>query len=140
MSNAKGDRYERDLEEELRGVGFATLRAPGSGGGGQQDRPDVAAFKCTTWIGAPDITSYVRAFALELKAGDFPFYLSESEIAALKRWADDAGAISLVGVKPDLRSHAGPRYYKPDSLERTDSGNYVVRESTEWRGFGELFA
>ena len=67
-SNAKGDRRERELVNDLDGAGFAVMRAPASGSATERELPDVLAGDGETF------------YAIEAKssAGD-PVYLSSPE-------------------------------------------------------------
>ena len=89
-SNAKGDRRERELVNELDGAGFAVMRAPASGSATERELPDVLAGDGETF------------YAIEAKssAGD-PVYLSGEEIEALVYFSRNFGAKPRVAVRFD---------------------------------------
>jgi len=108
-----GDTYERELCNIFRDAGWHAQRAGSSGGGTTADLPDVT------------IARNGKAFAVENKtvAGDETYiYVDESEVRALKRYADAYGMIPLIsgrwkGVKEF-------HLWVPERMERTDSGTY----------------
>jgi len=116
MSNAKGDRRERELVNLLDDAGFAVMRAPASGSATERELPDVLA-------GNGD-----RFFAIEAKssAGD-PIYLDGEEVFALVYFSRNFGAKPRVGVRFD---HEDWYFFHPDDLHRTDGGNYRVKRET----------
>jgi len=113
MSNAKGDRRERELVNRLDESGFAVMRAPASGSATARDLPDVLA------------GDGEQFYAIEAKssAGD-PIYLDGEEVAALVYFARNFGATPRVGVRFD---HEDWYFFHPDDLYTTDGGNYRVK-------------
>lgn len=116
MSNAKGDRRERELVNELDDAGFAVMRAPASGSATDRELPDVLAGDGETF------------YAIEAKssAGD-PIYLDGEEIEALVYFARNFGAKPRVGVRFDREDWY---FFHPHELYRTDGGNYRVKLGT----------
>ena len=113
MSNAKGDRRERELVNKLDSAGFAVMRAPASGSATDRELPDVLA-------GDGD-----RFYAIEAKssAGD-PIYLDGEEVTALVYFARNFGANPRIGVRFD---HEDWYFFHPEELHTTDGGNYRVK-------------
>lgn len=116
MSNAKGDRRERELVNLLDDAGFAVMRAPASGSATTRELPDVLA-------GNGD-----EFYAIEAKssAGD-PIYLDGDEVFALVYFSRNFGAKPRVGVRFDRE---GWYFFHPDDLYQTDGGNYRVKKET----------
>jgi len=115
-SNAKGDRRERELVNELDGAGFAVMRAPASGSATERELPDVLAGDGETF------------YAVEAKssAGD-PIYLTGEEIEALVYFARNFGAKPRVAVRFDREDWY---FFHPGDLYTTDGGNYRVKKET----------
>ena len=127
MSNAKGDRRERELVNLLDEAGFAVMRAPASGSATTRELPDVLA-------GDGD-----EFYAIEAKssAGD-PIYLDGEEVYALVYFSRNFGAKPRVGARFD---HENWYFFHPDDLYQTDGGNYRVKKETalaEGTDFEEL--
>jgi Holliday junction resolvase len=116
MSNAKGDRRERELVNRLDEAGFAVMRAPASGSATERELPDVLA------------GNGERFYAIEAKssAGD-PIYLDGEEVYALVYFAQNFGATPRIGVRFD---HEDWYFFHPDDLHQTDGGNYRVKRET----------
>jgi len=116
MSNAKGDRRERELVNKLDDAGFAVMRAPASGSATDRELPDVLAGNGEVF------------YAIEAKssAGD-PIYLDGEEVYALVYFARNFGAKPRVGVRFDREDWY---FFHPDDLYRTDGGNYRVKLET----------
>ena len=116
MSNAKGDRRERELVNELDAVGFAVLRAPASGSATERNLPDVLA---------GDGESF---YAIEAKssAGE-PIYLSGEEVEALVYFAQNFGAKPRIAARFDREAWY---FFHPSDLHYTDGGNYRVKKET----------
>lgn len=114
MSNAKGDRTERELVRRLDETGFAVMRAPASGSSTSRELPDVLA-------GNGDVF-----YAIEAKSssGD-PIYLTGEEIESLTYFAQNFGAKPRVGVRFDREDWA---FFHPDELHWTDGGNLRVKK------------
>ena len=114
MSNAKGDRRERELVNKLDEAGYAVMRAPASGSATERELPDVLA-------GNGD-----RFYAIEAKssAGD-PIYLENEEVYALVYFSRNFGAKPRVGVRFDREDWY---IFHPDDLYQTDGGNYRVKK------------
>jgi Holliday junction resolvase len=116
MSNAKGDRRERELVNELDERGFAVMRAPASGSATDRELPDVLA-------GDGD-----RFYAIEAKSSaGRPVYLDGEEVEALVYFSQNFGAKPRVGVRFDRESW---RFFHPADLHVTDGGNYRVKKET----------
>ena len=113
MSNAKGDRRERELVNKLDEAGFAVMRAPASGSATDRDLPDVLAGNSE------------RFYAVEAKssAGD-PIYLDGGEVAALVYFSQNFGARPRIGVRFDREDWY---FFHPEELYTTDGGNYRVK-------------
>ncbi|MFT4923810.1 MAG: Holliday junction resolvase [Haloarculaceae archaeon] len=116
MSNAKGDRRERELVNKLDEAGFAVMRAPASGSATERDLPDVLA------------GDGEKFYAIEAKssAGD-PIYLEGGEVESLLYFAQNFGARARVGVRFD---HEDWYFFHPTDLYTTDGGNYRVKRET----------
>jgi Holliday junction resolvase len=116
MSNAKGDRRERELVNRLDEAGFAVMRAPASGSATARELPDVLA-------GDGEVF-----YAIEAKssAGD-PIYLDGEEIEALIYFSRNFGAKARVGVRFDREDWY---FFHPGDLYKTDGGNYRVKLET----------
>jgi Holliday junction resolvase len=114
MSNAKGDRRERELVNRLDDAGFAVMRAPASGSATTRELPDVLA-------GDGDVF-----YAIEAKssAGD-PIYLTGEEVEALVYFARNFGAKPRVAVRFDREDWY---FFHPSDLYVTDGGNYRVKK------------
>jgi Holliday junction resolvase len=114
VSNAKGDRRERELVNELDGAGFAVMRAPASGSATERELPDVLA------------GDGERFYAIEAKssAGD-PIYLDGEEVEALVYFARNFGAKPRIGVRFDREDWY---FFHPGDLHETDGGNYRVKK------------
>ena len=113
MSNAKGDRRERELVNKLDEAGFAVMRAPASGSATDRDLPDVLAGNSEQF------------YAVEAKssAGD-PIYLDGAEVAALVYFSQNFGARPRIGVRFDREDWY---FFHPEELYTTDGGNYRVK-------------
>ncbi len=127
MSNAKGDRRERELVNALDGAGFAVMRAPASGSATERDLPDVLAGNGETF------------YAVEAKssAGD-PIYLTGEEVESLVYFSRNFGATPRIGVRFDREDWY---FFHPDDCHTTDGGNYRVKKETalaEGTDFAEL--
>ena len=116
MSNAKGDRRERELVNKLDDAGFAVMRAPASGSATERELPDVLA-------GNGEVFYAVEA---KSSAGD-PIYLDGEEVYALVYFARNFGAKPRVGVRFDREDWY---FFHPDDLYQTDGGNYRVKLET----------
>ena len=116
MSQAKGDRRERELVNLLDEAGFAVMRAPASGSATERELPDVLA-------GDGDVF-----YAIEAKssAGN-PIYLTGEEVEALVYFSRNFGAKPRVGVRFDREDWY---FFHPGDLYRTDGGNYRVKRET----------
>ncbi|MFB6135148.1 MAG: Holliday junction resolvase Hjc [Halobacteriaceae archaeon] len=116
MSNAKGDRRERELVNALDEAGFAVMRAPASGSATERELPDVLAGDGEAF------------YAVEAKssAGD-PIYLTGEEVEALVYFARNFGAKPRVGVRFDREDWY---FFHPGDLYQTDGGNYRVKKET----------
>jgi len=116
MSNAKGDRRERELVNELDEAGFAVMRAPASGSATARELPDVLA------------GDGERFYAIEAKssAGD-PIYLDGEEVEALIYFSRNFGAKARIGVRFDREDWY---FFHPGDLYQTDGGNYRVKRET----------
>ncbi len=114
MSNAKGDRRERELVNLLDDAGFAVMRAPASGSATTRELPDVLA-------GDGD-----DFYAIEAKSssGD-PIYLDGEEVYALVYFSRNFGAKPRIGVRFDREDWY---FFHPDDLHQTDGGNYRVKK------------
>ena len=126
-SNAKGDRRERELVNELDAAGFAVMRAPASGSATERELPDVLA-------GDGD-----NFYAIEAKssAGD-PIYLDGEEVENLVYFAQNFGAKPRIGVRFDREDWY---FFHPADLYTTDAGSYRVKKETalaEGVDFAEL--
>ena len=114
MSNAKGDRRERELVNELDAAGFAVMRAPASGSATERELPDVLAGDGGAF------------YAIEAKssAGD-PIYLTGEEIEALIYFAQNFGARPRVAARFDREDWY---FFHPADLHMTDGGNRRVKK------------
>jgi Holliday junction resolvase len=116
MSNAKGDRRERELVNRLDEAGFAVMRAPASGSATERELPDVLA-------GDGDVF-----YAIEAKSssGD-PIYLTGEEVEALVYFSQNFGAKPKIGVRFDREDWY---FFHPADVHQTDGGNYRVKKET----------
>ncbi|WP_276299288.1 Holliday junction resolvase Hjc [Halorussus lipolyticus] len=116
MSNAKGDRRERELVNRLDEDGFAVMRAPASGSATERELPDVLA-------GDGDVF-----YAIEAKSssGD-PIYLTGEEVEALVYFSQNFGAKPKIGVRFDREDWY---FFHPADVHQTDGGNYRVKKET----------
>ena len=116
MSNAKGDRRERELVNKFDDAEFAVMRAPASGSATERELPDVLA------------GDGERFYAVEAKssAGD-PIYLTGEEVYALVYFSRSFGAKPRIGVRFDRERWY---FFHPDDLHQTDGGNYRVKKET----------
>nr|WP_321111950.1 Holliday junction resolvase Hjc [Halorussus salinisoli] len=114
MSNAKGDRRERELVNRLDEAGFAVMRAPASGSATERELPDVLA-------GDGDVF-----YAIEAKSssGD-PIYLTGEEVEALVYFSQNFGAKPKIGVRFDREDWY---FFHPADVHETDGGNYRVKK------------
>jgi Holliday junction resolvase len=115
-SNAKGDRRERELVNELDERDFAVMRAPASGSATERELPDVLA-------GNGDLF-----YAIEAKSssGD-PIYLTGEEVEALVYFSRNFGASPKIGVRFDREDWY---FFHPADVHQTDGGNYRVKKET----------
>jgi Holliday junction resolvase len=116
MSNAKGDRRERELVNRLDEAGFAVMRAPASGSATERELPDVLA-------GDGD-----AFYAIEAKSssGD-PIYLTGEEVESLVYFSKNFGAKPKIGVRFDREDWF---FFHPADVHQTDGGNYRVKQET----------
>ena len=113
MSNAKGDRRERELVNRLDGAGFAVMRAPASGSATDRELPDVLAGNGDAF------------YAIEAKsAASDKIYLDGEEVYALVYFSRNFGSKPRVGVRFDREDWY---FFHPDDLYTTDGGNYRVK-------------
>lgn len=127
MSQAKGDRRERELVNRLDAAGFAVIRSPASGSATQREQPDVLAGDGDTF------------YAIEAKSssGD-PIYLTGEEVEALVYFARNFGAKARIGVRFDREDWY---FFHPGTLHVTEGGNYRVKKEyalDEGEAFDEL--
>ncbi|WIV66011.1 Holliday junction resolvase Hjc [Natrialbaceae archaeon AArc-T1-2] len=116
MSQAKGDRRERELVNKLDEAGFAVMRAPASGSATDRELPDVLAGDGETF------------YAIEAKSSSGkPIYLDGEEVEALVYFSRNFGAKPRVGVRFDREDWY---FFHPGDLHRTDGGNYRVKRET----------
>ena len=114
MSQAKGDRLERELVNALDAVGFAVMRAPASGSATQRELPDVLAGNGSVF------------YAIEAKASEgAPIYLTGEEVEALVYFSRNFGAKARIGVRFDREDWY---FFHPGELHVTDGGNYRVKK------------
>jgi holliday junction resolvase Hjr len=116
MSQAKGDRRERELVNALDEAGFAVMRAPASGAATERELPDVLA-------GDGEVF-----YAIEAKSSSGnPIYLTGEEVEALTYFARNFGAKPRIGVRFDREDWY---FFHPADLYVTDGGNYRVKKET----------
>ncbi len=114
MSQAKGDRRERELVNLLDEAGFAVMRAPASGAATERELPDVLAGNGETF------------YAIEAKSSSGnPIYLTGEEVEALIYFARNFGAKPRIGVRFDREDWY---FFHPGDLHHTDGGNYRVKK------------
>ncbi|MFC4450843.1 Holliday junction resolvase Hjc [Halorussus aquaticus] len=116
MSNAKGDRRERELVNRLDEAGFAVMRAPASGSATERELPDVLA-------GDGEVFYAVEA---KSSSGD-PIYLTGEEVEALVYFSQNFGAKPKIGVRFDREDWY---FFHPADVYQTDGGNYRVKKET----------
>ncbi len=116
MSNAKGDRRERELVNRLDAAGFAVMRAPASGSATERELPDALAGNGEVF------------YAIEAKSSSGnPIYLTGEEVEALVFFAQNFGAKPRIGVRFDREDWY---FFHPSECHITDSGNYRVKKET----------
>ena len=116
MSNAKGDRRERELVNLLDDAGFAVMRAPASGSATTRELPDVLAGNGESF------------YAIEVKSSaEAPIYLTGTEVEALVYFARNFGAKARVGIRFDREDWY---FFHPGDLYVTDAGSYRVKKET----------
>ncbi|ARS89171.1 Holliday junction resolvase Hjc [Natrarchaeobaculum aegyptiacum] len=116
MSQAKGDRRERELVNALDEAGFAVMRAPASGSATERELPDVLAGNGEDF------------YAIEAKSSSGkPIYLTGEEVEALIYFARNFGAKPRIGVRFDREDWY---FFHPGDLHVTDGGNYRVKKET----------
>jgi Holliday junction resolvase len=116
MSNAKGDRRERELVNRLDAAGFAVMRAPASGSATERELPDALA-------GDGEVF-----YAIEAKSSSGnPIYLTGEEVEALVFFAQNFGAKPRIGVRFDREDWY---FFHPSECHITDGGNYRVKKET----------
>lgn len=136
----KGSATERVLANKVWDMGWATLRAPASGG---RDRPspDIVFIRQTYDVtnGIYKQKDGIEVIALELKdrpSGTVTF--TKKEINELIEWSERAGAKPYIGVKPDLRKHDQWYFDQPSGL--TDSYGFTQKHQESAPGIEELFS
>ncbi|WP_255169488.1 Holliday junction resolvase Hjc [Natrononativus amylolyticus] len=116
MSQAKGDRRERELVNRLDEAGFAVMRAPASGAATERELPDVLA------------GDGERFYAIEAKSSSGkPIYLTGEEVEALIYFARNFGAKPRIAVRFDREDWY---FFHPGDLYVTGGGNYRVKKET----------
>ena len=116
MSQAKGDRRERELVNLLDDAGFAVMRAPASGSATDRELPDVLAGNGESF------------YAIEAKSSaDNPIYLTGEEVEALIYFSRNFGAKPRIGARFDREDWY---FFHPGDLHTTDGGNYRVKKET----------
>jgi Holliday junction resolvase len=140
MSSTKGDRWERNYRnalcatdseadaDDIDRVGvdsvdavepFVAVRMPSSGSATREDLPDLHVWYVSG--------SVVREFAVEVKAGRDRVRLDNSEVPALRRYADSTASEPIVFVHID---YVGDFVVPVDDLHSTDKG-YTFTESRD---------
>jgi Holliday junction resolvase len=125
-----GDKAERQFVNKAWELGWADLRAPGSGSR-KRASPDVVAMRenYTHPNGIYKKRQGVKIVCAELKNNkDGTAHFAKREIAELDRWATRAGADAYVGVKPDLRSFDQWFFLPIVNLNETNRG-FSLRKS-----------
>lgn len=144
--NTKGSRRERELVNAADDLGLGAERIPASGSASGRDLPDVKlgrpveAHRDLPDEGLQEAETLSDLYAIEAKAsnGD-PIYLELDEVHGLIRYARTWGAKPKVGVRFDAKrgdphwgndEDSGWRFFDPEDLHRTPSGNYRVKKET----------
>lgn len=142
----KGDQAERALSNILEDqYQMAALRAPGSGGRTQRNRPDVIASRELV-LDTRSPGPYHRVsdvYAIEVKSKPEGVHtFSRGEIKELREFAARAGATALVAIKPDLRSFDSWLLMDVQDLHETPEGNYSIRKQdhADCLGLTEVFS
>lgn len=127
-SNSKGAKTERECVNCLDEEGWTVLRAPASGSATVRDLPDVFAGKDGHFV------------CIEMKASSGnPIYIDETEVAALRAFAEAFGGDVRIGARFDEQPGdptygnsdvAGIYFLKPETLYRTGRGNYRIKKET----------
>lgn len=113
MSQSKGDRRERELVNALDEDGFAVMRAPASGSATERELPDVIS------------GNSIYFYAIEAKSSSGrPIYIEEEQVDALIFFAENFGAVPVIGVRFDREKWY---FLSPQWLYRTDKGSYRVK-------------
>lgn len=125
-SSQKGARAERELVNTLTACGFAAMRCPASGAATDRDLPDVLAMRPVAPTPRPP---RAEVLAIEVKAtAGTTAYADASEIGALTRFADAAGATAYLAGRFDRDRN----YYlvEPRFARVTDeAGRYGVPQA-----------
>ena len=129
MSKQKGRRGESNVVGWFEEHGWYAQRTGGSGAGTSDARPDLIALK--SYEGA------TAAVVPEVKSrGDGTVRLDKEEVYQLEEVAERSGAIPLVVVHPDLRSHDYIYAWLPSELKEnkksfTVTGSMIPGPSLE---------
>lgn len=110
MSKQKGRRGEAKVVEWFEDDGWYAQRTGGSGAGTSDARPDLIALKPYN-DGSAAIVPEVKS------TGDGTVRLTKKEVYQLEEVAERAGAIPLIVVRPDLRSHDHMYAWLPSELK-----------------------
>lgn len=127
--NPLGDTRERELTRLLHDLGWQAMRAPASGSSTDRELPDVLAGKDGHFI----------AEELKASSSDDKVYFTQEEVEALVYFAEQFGATPLLGARFSVTrgdpswgvdGREGFYHFTPDTVYRTDSGNYRIKKST----------
>jgi Holliday junction resolvase len=120
MTKSKGIQRERELFRLFYDHGYASMRAPNSGGGTKRELPDVIAGKMG------------ETFAIEAKASSAsPIYLTSDEMDSLLDFSEPIGAKPRVGVRYD---HEDWYFFHPGDLHYTGDSYRIKKERALVKG------
>lgn len=123
---------ENELWNWFMDNGYASLRAPTSGGSTKRISPDLVALKRknVTYPNSQDTPEFeTECHAIEVKKrDDGTVSLSTEEVLDLDKWATRAGGTAWIVVKPDLRTFDSWLCMEVDDLHKVESGNFSIRK------------
>ncbi len=120
----KGSNAERELVAMFWEMGFAALRIAGSG---------RMNFPCSDVLASDG----ERIFSIECKSTKKKHqYITNAQIGDLHKFSAMFSAQPVVGVKFGSEW----RFYNPEGLKRTPSGQVVINKKDNFRTFAELIS
>jgi Holliday junction resolvase len=121
----KGSRIERELVNLLWDLQCPAIRVPSSGAATKRPLPDIIAGNGR------------RYMAIEVKGRkEFPIYLSDDEVNALKEFSASFGAMPFVGFRLDYKEW---RFIDVEDLKPTKKGNFKIDEDLMYEKSIDVF-